>query len=45
MFGVGAYLHDIFRTMNLTKIIDIVEDQATALAKLGEPKGKVEPPI
>ncbi len=39
MFGVGAYLHDIFRTMNLTKIIDIVEDQAAALAKLGEPTG------
>ena len=39
MFGVGAYLHDIFRTMNLTKIIDIVEDQAAALAKLGEATG------
>lgn len=37
MFGVGTYLHDIFRTMNLTKIIDIVEDQAAALAKLGNP--------
>jgi anti-sigma B factor antagonist len=35
LFGVGAYLHDIFRTMNLTKIIDIVEDEAAALAKLG----------
>jgi anti-sigma B factor antagonist len=37
MFGVGAYLHDIFRTMNITKIIDIVEDQTSALAKLSEP--------
>jgi anti-sigma B factor antagonist len=36
MFGVGAYLHDIFRTMNITKIIDIVDDQATALAKVSE---------
>jgi anti-sigma B factor antagonist len=35
MFGVGAYLLDIFRTMNLTKIIDIVEDQGAAIAKLG----------
>src|SRR5262245_3466134 len=35
MFGVGAYLYDIFRTMNLTKIIEIVDDQQAALAKLG----------
>jgi anti-sigma B factor antagonist len=35
MFGVGAYLHDIFRTMNLTKVIDIVDDQSAALARLG----------
>jgi anti-sigma B factor antagonist len=35
MFGIGAYLHDIFRTMNLTKIIDIVDDESAALAKLG----------
>ena len=39
MFGVGAYLHDIFRTMNLTKVIDIVADQTTALAKVSEPAG------
>ena len=35
MFGIGAYLLDIFRTMNLTKIIDIVEDLPAAVAKLG----------
>src|SRR5271165_5596252 len=35
MFGVGNYLHEIFRTMNLTKIVDIVEDQTKAFAKLG----------
>jgi anti-sigma B factor antagonist len=35
MFGVGPYLHDIFRTMNLTKIIDIVENESAAIAKLG----------
>jgi anti-anti-sigma factor len=35
MFGVGPYLLEIFRTMNLTKIIDIFENQAAALAKLG----------
>jgi anti-sigma B factor antagonist len=34
MFGVGAYIFDIFRTMNLTKIIDIVENQTAALGKL-----------
>jgi anti-sigma B factor antagonist len=39
MFGVGAYLHDIFRTMNLTKVIDIVEDRSAALAKLSEATG------
>jgi anti-sigma B factor antagonist len=35
MFGVGAYIHDIFRTMNLTKLIDIVDDLPAAVAKLG----------
>jgi anti-sigma B factor antagonist len=39
MFGVGAYLHDIFRTMNLTKIVDIVDDLASAVAKLGSATG------
>ena len=34
MFGVGAYIYDIFRTMNLTKIIDIVDDLPAAVAKL-----------
>ena len=34
MFGVGAYIHDIFRTMNLTKILEIVENQTAAIAKL-----------
>jgi anti-sigma B factor antagonist len=34
MFGVGAYIHDIFKTMNLTKIIDIVDDLPAAVAKL-----------
>jgi anti-sigma B factor antagonist len=35
MFGVGPYLLDIFRTMNLTKIVDIVDDLPAAVAKLG----------
>ena len=35
MFGIGPYLLDIFRTMNLTKIIDIVDDLPAAVAKLG----------
>jgi anti-sigma B factor antagonist len=39
MFGLGAYIHDIFRTMNLTKIIDIVADLPAAVQKLGGPMG------
>ena len=35
MFGVGAYLLDIFRTMNLTKIIDIVDRQAGGAREAG----------
>jgi anti-sigma B factor antagonist len=35
IFGMGAYVHDIFRTMNLTKLIDIVDDLPAAIAKLG----------
>ena len=35
MFGVSPYILDIFRTMNLTKIIDIVDDLPAAVAKLG----------
>jgi len=34
MFGVSAYLLDIFQTMNLHKVLDIVENRASALAKL-----------
>jgi anti-sigma B factor antagonist len=36
-FGLGPYIHDIFQSMNLTKILDIVEHQTAALAKLAEP--------
>jgi anti-sigma B factor antagonist len=39
MFGMGAYIHDIFRTMNLTKIIDIVDDLPAAVLKLGPATG------
>jgi anti-anti-sigma factor len=35
MFGVSPYLLEIFRTMNLTRIIDIVDDLPAAVAKLG----------
>jgi anti-anti-sigma factor len=35
MFGVGPYLLGIFQTMNLTRIIDIVDDLPAAVAKLG----------
>ncbi|MGO9463600.1 MAG: STAS domain-containing protein [Isosphaeraceae bacterium] len=36
-FGLGPYIIDIFRTMNLTKILVIVDTLADALAKLDEP--------
>lgn len=33
-FGISPYLADIFRNMNLTRILDIVESRVEALAKL-----------
>ncbi|MGA7495786.1 MAG: STAS domain-containing protein [Isosphaeraceae bacterium] len=33
-FGISPYIHDIFRTMNLTRVLDIVESRNDALAKL-----------
>jgi anti-sigma B factor antagonist len=34
LFGVGPYIMDIFKTMNLHKVLDIVDNQADALSKL-----------
>ena len=34
MFGVSPYILDIFQTMNLHKVLDIVENRASALSKL-----------
>jgi anti-sigma B factor antagonist len=39
IFGVSPYIRDIFQTMNLTKILDIVDGLAAALNKLGPPAG------
>ena len=39
-FGISPYLHDIFRTMNLNKILVFADDLPAALAKLAEPAGK-----
>jgi anti-sigma B factor antagonist len=39
VFGAGPYIREIFDTMNLTKLLDIVDDLPAALAKLG-PAGK-----
>jgi len=36
-FGVGQYILDIFRTMNLHKILVFADNQTAALAKLAEP--------
>jgi anti-sigma B factor antagonist len=35
IFGVGPYIMDLFRTMNLVKILDLVDSLPSALAKLG----------
>ncbi len=35
IFGVGPYIREIFETMNLVRILDIVENLNLALAKLG----------
>jgi anti-anti-sigma factor len=33
-FGVSPYLHEIFQTMNLHRVLDIVESRAEAMSKL-----------
>ena len=33
-FGISPYIHDIFRTMNLHRVLDIVESRNDALGKL-----------
>jgi anti-sigma B factor antagonist len=38
IFGASPYILDIFRTMNLVRILDIVDDLPAALAKLGASK-------
>jgi anti-sigma B factor antagonist len=35
IFGLSPYIRDIFETMNLVKILDIVDDLGSALGKLG----------
>jgi anti-sigma B factor antagonist len=37
MFGLGAYIREIFQTMNLLKILDVVDNFPSALVKLAEP--------
>jgi anti-sigma B factor antagonist len=36
-FGIGPYIIEIFETMNLVKILDIADNLAAAMAKLGSP--------
>ena len=33
-FGISAYLSDIFRTTNLTKVLEMVDSRTEALARL-----------
>ena len=35
IFGAGPYIMDLFKTMNLVKILDLVDTLPSALAKLG----------
>ncbi|WP_165249756.1 STAS domain-containing protein [Paludisphaera soli] len=34
LFGVAPYVFDIFRTMNLQKILDVADNRTAALARL-----------
>jgi anti-sigma B factor antagonist len=34
IYGISPYIMDIFQTMNLHKVLDIVDNRAAALAKL-----------
>jgi anti-sigma B factor antagonist len=36
-FGIGPYILEIFHTMNLTRILDIVDTLSAAMLKLGAP--------
>jgi anti-sigma B factor antagonist len=37
IFGVSPYILELFQTMNLVRILDIVENLGSALVKLGSP--------
>jgi len=37
MFGLGSYIREIFETMNLIKILDVVDNFPSALIKLDAP--------
>jgi anti-sigma B factor antagonist len=39
-FGIGPYILEIFQTMNLVQILDIVDTQSAAMAKLGPPAAR-----
>jgi len=38
IFGVGPYIHDLFQTMNLVRILDIADNLPSALVQLGASK-------
>jgi anti-sigma B factor antagonist len=38
-FGISPYILEIFQTMNLAKLLDIVDTQAAAMSKLGAAAG------
>jgi anti-sigma B factor antagonist len=38
IFGAGPYIHELFQTMNLVKILDITDNLSSALTMLGPSK-------
>jgi anti-sigma B factor antagonist len=39
LFGISPYIYELFRTMNLTRILDVADTLPAAIAKLG-PAGR-----
>jgi anti-sigma B factor antagonist len=40
-FGIGPYILEIFQTMNLVRILDIVDTRTAAVLKLGAPAAAI----
>ena len=40
-FGIGPYIREIFQTMNLVRVLDIVDTRSAAVLKLGAPAAAI----